>query len=101
MTFKGCTCNLCKATAIGVVASWSVVTFVGHDPFCWKQRGAYCEMPWDLAHGPHSDQPVKLIEPPDSVRGSTSGSSNVHLKAADFSVRSPEFGSPVLTVRET
>jgi hypothetical protein len=91
MTFKGCTCNLCKATAIGVVAGWSVVTFVGHDPFCWKQRGAYCEMPWDLAHGPHSDQPtIHWIKLPTPVIPSTSStSSSVGGTTPDYFISLP------------
>jgi hypothetical protein len=76
MTFKGCTCNLCKATAIGVVAGWSLVTFASHDQFCWRDHGAYCETPWDLAHGPHNDQPIHWIKLPTSVIASTSSSSD-------------------------
>ena len=83
MTFKGSKCNLCKATAIGVVASWSVVTFAQHDQFCWKHHGAYCDMPWDVAHGPHSDQPIQWISSSTSVIASTSSISSV-MTTPDF-----------------
>jgi len=87
MTFKGCTCNLCKATAIGVVAGWSVVTFANHDPFCWKQKGSYCEMPWDVAHGPHNDQPIHWIKSPPTVIASTSSTSSDGGTTPDFFIR--------------
>jgi hypothetical protein len=89
-----------KGTALVVVGT-ICVSAAYHDPFCWKQKGSYCEMPWDLVHGHHDDHPIYWIGSPTSVIASTSGSSSnvVHLKAADFTIGSPVFDSPVLTVR--
>src|SRR5262249_48234567 len=100
MLFKGCKCKGCKAMAVTVLASWSIVTFAHHDPFCWKQRGV-CAMPWDVTHGHHDDHPTDWIGSTNSLIAPTSGSSSnvIHLKAADFSIGSPVFEAPVLTVR--
>jgi hypothetical protein len=42
--------------AVGL-GCWCVVVTSHHDQFCrgWGRRVAYCDTPWDLAHGPHSD----------------------------------------------
>jgi hypothetical protein len=50
-------------------------------------------MVWNVVHGHHEDYPPRS---PAYVIGSTSSSSNVHLKAVDLSTSSPEIGAPEL-----
>ena len=84
MTFKGCTCNLCKATAISVVAT---VTFAHHGQFCEQQhRPTYCNLTRDVADGPHHDQPITWIRLSRYVIPSTSSSSDGMTKT-DFFIR--------------
>ena len=85
MTFKGCTCNLCKSMAVGV-ASWSVVTFANHDQFCQEHRPTYCNLSRDVAHGPHNDPPIRWIRAIAPVIASTSRSTSVMI-TPDFFIR--------------
>ena len=87
-------------TILGI-ACFITLGSASHDPFCWKQSGSYCDMPWDLVHGHHDDHPIYWIGSPTSVIASTSGSSGnvVHVRAENFTIGSPVFGSPVLMVR--
>jgi len=84
-------------TVLGI-ACWITLGSASHDPFCWKQSGSYCEMPWDVVHGHHDDYPTDWIGSPNTVIASTSGSNDqVHLQAADITTGPPVIGSPVLT----
>jgi hypothetical protein len=50
-------------------------------------------MVWNVVLGHHEDYPARS---PAYVIGSTSSSSNLHLKAVDLSTSSPEIGASEL-----
>ena len=53
--FRGCKCTACKCAAAG--AACLCLYAVGqHEEHCEQQhRATYCNQPWHLAHGPHTD----------------------------------------------
>jgi hypothetical protein len=78
MTFDGCKGAPCKCAALGVVC-FCAVAAAPHDQFCEQQhRPTYCNLAWDLPHGPHSDhQPIKWVRSHATVISSTSSSSTM------------------------
>lgn len=53
--FRGCKCAACKCAAAGTIGL--CLYAVGqHEEYCEQQpRPTYCNQPWHLAHGPHTD----------------------------------------------
>jgi hypothetical protein len=76
MTFEGCKSGICKCAAGGLVCLF--VAAAPHDQFCEQQhRPTYCNLAWDLPHGPESDQgSINWVLSPATVVSSTSSSSN-------------------------
>jgi hypothetical protein len=83
--------SLCRLKNLGQslgVTCWCIVTLgsASHDQFCWKHHGAYCDMPWDVVHGHHEDQPINWIQSPPTVIASTSSSSDAAI-TPDYFIR--------------
>jgi hypothetical protein len=56
MTFEGCKGAPCKCAALGVICLCAVAA-APHDKFCEQQHTpTYCNLAWDLPHGPETDQ---------------------------------------------
>jgi len=55
MTFEGCKGAPCKCAAVGVICLCAVAV-APHDQFCEQQhRPTYCNLAWDIPHGPESE----------------------------------------------
>ena len=67
---------------------WLVVA-APHDQFCAQQhRPTYCNLPWDMPHGPHNDQgPINTVRSQLTVAVSTSSSSG--MLNPDFFIKPP------------
>jgi hypothetical protein len=69
---------------------WLVVAATAPDQFCEQQhRPTYCNLAWDLPHGPHNDQgPINTVRSNLTVAVSTSsGSGGMHNP--DFFIKPP------------
>jgi hypothetical protein len=71
MRFNGCTCKACQAAALGVVL---IAATPHHDQFCEQQhKPTYCNLPWDMPHGPHNNhRPINWVQSLTTVASSTS-----------------------------
>jgi hypothetical protein len=90
MTFEGCKCAVCKCAAIGL-GCWCVVAAAPHDQFCEQQhRPTYCNLAWDLPHGPHNNHqpPINWVRSLTTVASSTSSSTSAMLNP-DFFFKPP------------
>ena len=74
MTFRGCKGGPCKCAAVGVVCLCAAAAISHHDQFCEQQRKpTYCNLAWDMPHGPHGDQrPIKVVRNPTVVASTSS-----------------------------
>jgi hypothetical protein len=62
MVFEGCKGHPCKCAALGVICLCAVAATSQHDQFCEQQhRPAYCNLAWDLPHGPHNDHQGQAV----------------------------------------
>jgi len=86
MRFNGCTCKACQAAAVGVVL---FAATPHHDQFCEQQhKPTYCNLAWDLPHGPHNDQgSINTVRSQLLVSSSTSSISA--MLNPDFFIKPP------------
>jgi hypothetical protein len=84
MGFNGCTCKACQATA--VVVLFVAATPPHQDQFCVQPT--YCNLAWDLPHGPHNDhRPINTVRNQLLLSGSTSSISATI--GSDFFLKRP------------
>jgi hypothetical protein len=79
VTFEGCKGAPCKCAALGVVCL-CVYAVLPDDQFCEQQhKPTYCNLAWDMPHGPHNDQPINnnWVRGLSTVAASTSSTNTV------------------------
>lgn len=89
MVFEGCKGDPCKCAALGVICLCAVAATSHHDQFCEQQhKPTYCNLAWDLPHGPHNNQgPINTVRSQLLVSSSTSSISA--MLNPDFFIKPP------------